>query len=252
MTILATLRKIGHAIAALLSPLTRLNLKRAFTGRNKKFNFTSTQESSQKVWSMLFKDDSWFQAIDQVQHTSNPPNPTLVGTDVAKLYSGSSTSVYAVLMLSDWGGDCRYLKDVFFASLQDHNYNKVSHEVHFRNSNIILNVQDVVAPDIDIAIKDPRRLFSCSNRKFETTALYYMDDRLIKIGHDQIGSVVDLPTKKMKSIRYMCCLPLHFGDGTPIYQIIEKKGPIPFKLRVNETKVENGRSWIMSWRLGPD
>lgn len=66
----------------------------------------------------------------------SPPNPTLLGHDLKKLYYGSSTlasltSAYIVLLISDWGGDCRSVRGKLFASLREHDYNKETFEVRF-------------------------------------------------------------------------------------------------------------------------
>ncbi|KAH8800874.1 hypothetical protein F5884DRAFT_685298 [Xylogone sp. PMI_703] len=198
---------------------------------------------------MIFKDESWLQAIDNIKYDyTHPPNPTLVGDGLTKLYYGSSTSAYIILLISDWGGDCQYLKRNFFASLREHDYDKQAFEVRFKYSNIILNVHDVVSSPEWIEMEDPRRLFRCYKQDLQTAVLYYKDENLIKIRPDQIGRVNDMPMKRKKCIENICSLQLKFGDGMPVYRVIRRRD-IPVRLVNIETMDENGRKWVANWRL---
>ncbi|KFY27451.1 hypothetical protein V491_00904 [Pseudogymnoascus sp. VKM F-3775] len=242
---------IGHRIATLLSPLSRASLGRAFAQGTSKFNFTWTQKRSARVWDLIFKDDSWFQAIDSLSYDSATPapNPTLVGYDLAKLYHGSSTSAYIALLVSDWGGDCRFFKKIFFASLRDHDYNEKASEVHFKKTNIILHIGDVVNGQEWIQMEDPGKLFRRNRRKWklQTAALYFKEESLIRVGSEKIGRVLNMPAEK-ECIKNICSLQLEFGDGTPVYRVIRRRN-MTVRLVSIETTDKNGRKWVTNWRV---
>ena len=239
---------IGHGIAALISPLSRASLGRAFARGASIFNFTETQKRSARVWDMIFKDESWLQAISNVKYYTHPPNPTLVGYDLTELYYGSSTSAYIALLISDWGEDCKYLKRDFFASLREHDYDEQAFEVRFKDSNIILNVRDAVTSPEWLEMGDPRRLFRCHKQNLQTAVLYFKDDLIKIVGPEKIGRVNDMPMEKKKCVEDICSLQLKFGDGTPVYRVIRRRD-IPVRLVSIYTTDENGRKWVTSWRL---
>jgi hypothetical protein len=241
---------IGHGIAMLLSPLSQASLGRAFARGTSKFNFTQTQKRSARLWDLMFKDDSWFQAINGLKYDgeTQSPRPALVGYDLTKLYYGSSTSAYIALLVSDWGGDCRYLKKEFFASLREHDYDQEAFEVRFKKSNIILNIRDAISSSDWIEIEDPRRLFRCHKQNLQTAVLYFEDENLVKIGPDAIGRVINIPTKKKKCIENICSLQLKFGDGMPVYRVIKRRD-MTVRLVNIQTTDGNGREWVTNWRL---
>ncbi|KAH6667738.1 hypothetical protein B0J14DRAFT_567112 [Halenospora varia] len=241
-------REIGHGIAALISPLSRASLGRAFAKGSNIFNLTTTQKRSARVWDMMFKDESWFQAIDDLKYDrTSLPNPTLIGYDLTKLYDGSFTSAYIALLVSDWDNGCRSFKRKLFASLREHDYDKQTFEVRFKNG-IILNIRDAITSTEDIEMEDPRRLFRCRKQKLKTAALYYKDENLHKIGSDKIGKVIDMPKKEKKCVEHICSIRLKFGDGMPVYRVI-KRHNIPIRLVNIQTTDENGEEWVTSWRL---
>lgn len=119
-------KDIGDKIAALMSPLSRAALGRALVTKGFQFNFMPTHERSARVWDMIFKDDSWLDTIANLKYdgSTSPPNPTLLGNDLIKLYYGSSSLVYIALLISDFGGECVYERSKFFTSLREHDYDE--------------------------------------------------------------------------------------------------------------------------------
>jgi hypothetical protein len=89
-------------------------------------------------------------------------------------------------------------------------------------------------------ITDPKRLLRVRKQKLYTArALYYQDDRLQIIGPDRIGGIDCMSLKKKKDIANICSRRLQFGDGMPLYRVIERPN-IPDRL-VNIRETENGR-----------
>jgi hypothetical protein len=106
-------KDVGHQIAGLITPLSRASLGRAFAGVNLTFYFTSAQRKSARVWDMMFKDETWFQAVKKIQYNfASPPNPTPVGCDLPRLYNGYSTSAYIALVVCDMGGEYQFLRTI--------------------------------------------------------------------------------------------------------------------------------------------
>jgi hypothetical protein len=239
---------IGDKISSLISPLTRANLGRALALGGLKFNFEKAHKRSARVWDMIFKDESWLQAIADIKYNDmSPPKPTLIGKDLAKLYYGSSSSVYIVLLISDWGRASFSLKEKFFASLREHHYVPGMAEIKFKNSNIILNISDIVRHIEWIHIREPSSLFCFHRRNLQTTALYYEEADLNYIGPDRIGGVDSISTKKKKYIQDICSLQLKFGDGKPVYRVITTR-IAPVGLINIKSKDKNGREWVTKWR----
>lgn len=242
-------KDIGGVLAALVSALARASLGRATAGVGLKFNFTNTDKNSARVWDMIFKDEKWIQEITDLKYdNTSPPNPTLVGHDLIKLYHGSLTPAYITLLISDQGGDSRYLRKKFFASLREHGYDKQKCEVRFKNSNITLNIYDVVGSNEWIEMEDPSRLFHCRRQKLQTAILYYQDANLKRIGPEEIGGVSGRSMKNKKYIKDICSLRSKFGDGLPVYRVIRRHN-IPMRLVNIETTDERGGKWVTSWRL---
>jgi hypothetical protein len=92
------------------------------------------------------------------------PKPILIGKDLAKLYYGFSLLVYIVLLISDWGRVSFFLKEKFFVSLKEYHYVPGIVEIKFKNSNIILNISDIVRHIEWIYIREPSSLF-CFHRR---------------------------------------------------------------------------------------
>jgi hypothetical protein len=242
-------KDIGDTLAALVSPLARASLGRAVAGVGLKFNFTNADKKSARVWDIMFEDEKWIREITDLKYdNTSPPNPTLVGHGLIKLYYGSLTPVYITLLLSDWGGDSHYLKEKFFASLREHDYDGQACEVRFKNSNATLNVYDVVRGNEWIKMEDPSRLFHYRRRKLHTAMLYYQDANLKRMGPEEIGGVRGRSMKNKKYIKDICSLRLKFGDGLPVYRVIQRHN-IPMRLVNIETTDERGRKWVTSWKL---
>jgi hypothetical protein len=230
---------IAHEISERLSPLSRANLNRAFS-----FKFTQTQKRSARVWDMIFKDESWIQAVENIKYDfAHPPQLTLVGYDLIKLFDDSSSSAYIALLVSDWHGETLDFKEKLFASLREYNFDQQKSEITFKNSNITLNINDVINTSDWILMKDPRKLFYYQKKKLQSAALYYRDDHLYQIGPEQIGGVEGISSRKKKCVKNICSLKLKFGDGAPLYHVFTTHDP-PIGLSNN---FMDGTKWITSW-----
>lgn len=170
-------RDLGHKVAALLDPLSRASLGRAFAGLNLTFSLTRRLKGCPRVWDMIFKNSSW---VDAAKRARNPHHcdktPTLVGYDLKKLYNGSSKTAYIALIMLDIDRCNPSMEKEFFASLREHTYDEQNYEVHFRNSNIILNVRNAITGQDWISMDEPEQLTRSLSGDLVTTALYFEDE----------------------------------------------------------------------------
>ncbi|KAE8446595.1 hypothetical protein EG329_011788 [Mollisiaceae sp. DMI_Dod_QoI] len=167
-------KDVGDVIAALISPLARASLGGAVTEVGLRFNFANADKKSARVWDMMFKDEKWIKEITNLKYDNTSlPNPTLIRHDLVKLYYRSLTPVYIALLVFNWSGDSRYLKEKFFASLREHDCNREAYEVRFKISNITLNIYDIVQRNAWIEMGDLSRLFHYRRRKLQTATLYH-------------------------------------------------------------------------------
>jgi hypothetical protein len=154
--------------------------------------------------------------------------------------------VYIALLISNFKDNSPYSRELF-ASLREHDYNKLTSEVHFKNSNITLQIFDAEKGAEWIHMDDPRKLFTRHYRKLYTTVLYYKDNDLHRLGPKEIGFVHGLSTKKKKCVENICSIQLKSGDGKPVHRVISK-AIISMNL-VSEVTVDvTGRQWVTSWR----
>lgn len=171
-------RDVGYKVAALLNPLSRASLGRAFAGLNLIFNFTIRQKESAKVWDMIFKNSSWVDAAKRARKNNHGElAPTLVGSDLKRLCNGSSKTAYIALVLFDPDSCNPSLEKEFFASLREYTYDEQNFEVHFQNSNIILNVRNAITGRDWITMEKPERLTRSFLGGLVTSTLYFEDER---------------------------------------------------------------------------
>ena len=191
------------------------------------------------LWNSIFKDDIWLKAVSECTDADmSPPNPVLVG----------KSSQYLALIISDFSGDALYEKDKLFASLreQDYEYDEAKAEIRFKKSKRVLHIGNAVRGEEWITMTDPRKLFRQTGEGLQTSAIYYGDDQYHKIEGHQIGGVES--SKGIERVKYICSIPLKFGDGKPVFCVI-RRGISPIHLVSKRTKDTNGRYWVTSWRL---
>lgn len=178
---------------------------------------------------------------------SRDPIVSLVGADLKKICHGGKTDrTYLVLAINDWSGDARYLREVFFNSLQDHQYNEATSEVYLTHSGITLYIGDAVTSEEWLHIADPSRIFHLRRSKLSTNVIYHSDSSLYHIGPELIGGISEYSTKKKKAIRQICSIKLKFRDGTPVYRVF-----ISFSKSARVVNITDGTrsGWVTHWRL---
>ena len=197
-------------------------------------------EFSTHAWGYWFRDEGWFETISKYDNYPGPPMPALVG------YS----SKYLALIISDWSGDSWYDREQLFKSFreQDYEYDEALSEIRFKGSENVLHIGDAVKCKEWIEAKDPRKLFRRYKRDVETFVLYYGDDCLYRIGPDQIGGIESYAAGRKKRVKYICSIPLKWGNGEPVFRVIQRLKPAAPLVSKRTTDI-HGRKWVTRWRL---
>ena len=97
----------------------------------------SEKKRVQQIWDEIFKDRGWINSAIEMGLT-----PILVGHDLYDLCYRYKGLYYLVLVDGDWSGDLRYKKPNILDYLNLYSFNKKTNEVIFKNSNIILNINE--------------------------------------------------------------------------------------------------------------
>ncbi|KAF5975176.1 hypothetical protein FBULB1_7532 [Fusarium bulbicola] len=160
-----------------------------------------------KTWGAIFKSDIW---INKVMNTdygmSANPEPSLMGKKMI------GNKIDLLLLVNDWGGDIKYLSDLFFESLQDHVRDEHDKNlIHFKDSLISLHIQDAVSSSEELSVQDPRKYICTKRGKLSTYVSYYSDPNFVKLGPNDIGGIVGRKSKK--AIREVCCVKLFFDTS---------------------------------------
>ncbi|KUI66043.1 hypothetical protein VM1G_02329 [Cytospora mali] len=94
-----------------------------------------------KAWEKIFKQRDWLEAMH-----SRGANPVLLGHGVEALFEGRDDPVYLILLpmdrFSNPGED--WSPKQFFATLQDYNYKQEHGEISLRDTNITINIADII------------------------------------------------------------------------------------------------------------
>lgn len=98
-------------------------------------------------------------------------NYILVGDDLRDLIENSKRPASIALLAGDRTGKIRLDKASFLLSLKEHHLNE-NREVVFHDSNIVLNVDNVLCSAF-FTILAPMRLFSCDEDDFPRSASLY-------------------------------------------------------------------------------
>jgi hypothetical protein len=244
-------REVADGIFQLLDPISRASLGRAYAGTGLRLHFSKTQLRPALIFDKIFKDTTWIQQVMSLSITGCPsPIVTLLGCDLVKLSHGSPSPAYLLLIISDWSGDSRYMKEQLFGSFRDRNFqfDEEASEVFFPSSSITLHIGDAITGEEWISIRNPRKVFRLEKEVLQTTALYFGDDTFYEIGPSHIGGIDDFSMKEGERVQYICSVRLKWGDGSPIYRVLRTK-EIPFSLVSQSIDGEHSRMWIISWRL---
>ena len=148
------------------------------------------QERHNRVWEgIIFQNKTW-----TLIASSLGLNPALIGRGVPAIYHGTDGSetpqVYIVLVTGDKSGAIRFYSKVFLDSLRPHTFCRVASEVVFKDSNITLNIHDVLeAPEI--IRMEPERLFSYQEDRLCSAYIFLHDSRyaLRTLGPESITGI---------------------------------------------------------------
>jgi hypothetical protein len=137
---------------------------------------SSFQENHSKIWhGIIFQDRTWTSIA-----TSRGLNPALVGRGVPVLYhSGDgleTPQAHLVLVTGDQSRSIYIHSKIFLDSLRPHTLYKSTNEVVFKNSNITLNIHDVLESP-EIIHMEPEQLFSSLENRLCSTYIFLKDDQ---------------------------------------------------------------------------
>jgi hypothetical protein len=132
------------------------------------------QYAPSKIRSAIFQDETWTKIA-----STQGLNPVLIGQELHKLnesmVTGKTDKSYIVLVTGDKSGDIVFYKQAFLDSLRrPHVFDAHANEVVFTDSNITLNVEDVMHNPECISM-DPRRLFFPTPELVCSASLYLHD-----------------------------------------------------------------------------
>ncbi|KAM7209797.1 hypothetical protein V8F06_014818 [Rhypophila decipiens] len=238
--------ELHNEIATYLSPLSRASFLRALAKFRISLSLSRKNESCARVWDLIFKDDEWIRQVLQHQNPfGGAAIPCLVGCDLKRLYYGKPNSAYLTLLVNDWTGDVQYMKELFFMSLRDHEYDKEKSEIRLKSSGITVHIGDVVTSEELLIMTAPTKLFC--GRRVSTKAMYYTEDVLYDIGPNFIGGIEGVSTKKKKAFREICSVKLKFRDGSLVYRVFSTTRRALNVVGIQEPD-ENGKLWPVRWR----
>jgi hypothetical protein len=94
---------------------------------------TSQGTRQAKIWGAIFKSDTWINEVMKTDYgMSANPEPCLIGK---KLTIGNKKKIDLILLINGWDCDIRYISDLFFKSLQDHDPDEHDKNlIHFKDS----------------------------------------------------------------------------------------------------------------------
>jgi hypothetical protein len=116
---------------------------------------TSQGMRQAKIWGAIFKSDTWINKVMKTDYDMSPnPEQCVMG----KKMTIGNKKIDLILLINDWGGDIKYISDLFFESLQDHVRGEHDKNlIHFKDSLIPLHIQDAVSSGEELSVQDPRK-----------------------------------------------------------------------------------------------
>jgi hypothetical protein len=166
----------------------------------------SFQEKHTQAWSMLFQTQKFTSIANE-----HGVNLAIMGQDLYSKYNHSDLKgthpAYLVLIIGE-NRELRFHSKTFFESLAPHTFNPATNEVFFQDSNITLNIHDILeAPEL-IAL-ELQKLFSCHKGDLRSAYLFYHDNSYA-LRSVESSNIIG-PRGKVSSLRdvsIMCALAL--------------------------------------------
>ena len=208
-----------------------------------------------RIWSYIFKDESWIYQVLSIQYGSRGPVPCLVGSDLQKVYFGNPDGADLTLLVNDWTGDVQYSRDKFLNSLNDYEVLERDKEnisiIRLKGCGIRLHITDALVDGDEgvVSIKDASKLFDLDQKEssLSTQVIYYTEDVLHTISQDLIGSVEGLSMKEKETVRHICAIKLKFRDGEPLSRLFEN--PERTVRVLTTTTKEEEDEWVTGFRV---
>jgi hypothetical protein len=203
-------QEIWDDIASYLPAFSAANAAKEF-----RFKRTITQRTHHLLWHSIFKDEIWLQLAVEKHNV----NPVLIGPNLHPVYNKTDKQggVYMVLLADDMHGDLCYEREAFFASLQQHKFNKAKEEILF-DCGITLNVSQVLRGCEIVRMANPRMLF---NKKKLRTTYCFWEDREKKLRTVKRPDIIGIGggITRVKEISPIFSIRLSFSNGLAQNQI---------------------------------
>lgn len=211
---------------------------------------TSKHVRHASLFDIIFKDDTWVQAINglgQGDSAVPPPVVSLLGHDLVKAPNDARTPTFLALVISDWAGDSLYHQDKLFASFreQDYEFDKESCEVTFKKHGLVLHIGDAIHGNEWINMRHPGRLFTWDEGTLRAAVSYYCDAAPRTIDSSSIGGIDDFSADSGEHVDYICSVRLEFGNGMPVYRVFIAF-ELPMQLVSKRAKTGDRPGWITS------
>lgn len=155
--------------------------------------------SREPIWSEIFKDYTWLKNAKEVDL-----GVLLLGYDlIVAFYGRPRKPTYLVLILPDWEGDFMRRTPKLLDCLQPHVFDENTNEVTFKNSDIILNIDNCISGADTIKV-NPKKIFS--QKSISSAFLVWGDLTLHKIPRKDVIVVKRKDNKK--SVEFLCAVVL--------------------------------------------
>jgi len=179
----------------------------------------SPEQKSNKIWSELLKEDNkWIPKL--LKHGLRP---ILVGHDLNDIDRGPHKLLYITLVIGDWFGEFTE-PELLLDSLRSKDFNDNSNEVFFRDSNIILNIDDPIRWDFNnVTCVNPRNIFA--KESISTTVLIWGDPILHQISHKAVVGIGIVGKSNFESVDTICAVEIVYNETKRWSQIF--KNPVP-------------------------
>lgn len=171
------------------------------------------EQKSNKIWSEFFKEDNkWIPEL-----LKYGLKPILVGHDLNDIDCGPHKLLYITLVIGDRFGEFRE-PELLLDSLRSKDFNTVSNEVTFRDSNIVLNIDEPYRCGHSIVV-NPRNIFA--KESVSTTALIWGDPILRQISYKAVVGIGRVEKSNFESVDTICAVEVVYSEGRRWNQIFE-------------------------------
>jgi hypothetical protein len=173
----------------------------SLTGRHAaqafRFKLGERHQKHSAVWNEIFACDGLWDI-----------NFILVGDDLRHLIENSKHPASIALLTGDKTGKIRSDQARFMSSLREHHLNE-KREVVFHNSNIVLNVDDVLYSTF-FTVLTPSNLFSCDENGLPRSSCVYWQDREFTLREIKAEDIVGRGGRActLENVSYICGITL--------------------------------------------